>query len=116
MAWGEIIAIRRVALSRLAICSRVRSSWPAWAPVEPLADRRVKWTETPCGVSSVISGSTVGLPGGTRKPMRARQLGIWGLSRLQFFAERRHAAAKSDPGPGRRSDFGGTQARNGPPR
>lgn len=51
---------------------RLRSSWPVWVPAGPLADRRVKCTETPGGASCVISGSTVGLPGGTRNPIRAR--------------------------------------------
>src|SRR3984885_12137992 len=34
---------------------------------------RVKCSDTPDGASSIISGSSVGLPGGTRNPMRARQ-------------------------------------------
>ena len=48
-----------------------------------LADRRLKWTETPAGASSVISGSTVGLPGGTRNPIRALQPVI--VRRLRWF-------------------------------
>jgi hypothetical protein len=38
-----------------------------------LATMRVKCTVTPGGASRIISGSTVGLPGGTRKPMRVRE-------------------------------------------
>jgi hypothetical protein len=34
---------------------------------------RWKCSETPLGANSIISVSTVGLPGGTRKPSRARQ-------------------------------------------
>src|ERR1700744_557004 len=33
---------------------------------------RVKCNDTPRGASSAISGSTVGLPGGTRNPIRVR--------------------------------------------
>jgi hypothetical protein len=33
---------------------------------------RVKCTDTPAGVSAIISGSVVGFPGGTKKPRRAR--------------------------------------------
>src|SRR3954466_13402968 len=39
----------------------------------PRATMRWKCSETPSGASSIISVSTVGLPGGTRKPSLARQ-------------------------------------------
>src|ERR1700733_14279563 len=84
MTWGETIASRRVASSRLAIWLRLRSSWPEWVPAPPLADRRVKWTETPVGASSVISGSTVGLPGGARNPIRVLHPIMTGHLRCAF--------------------------------
>jgi hypothetical protein len=33
---------------------------------------RVKCTDTPGGVNAAISGSTVGLPGGNKNPIRVR--------------------------------------------
>src|SRR5579872_4603571 len=59
-----------------SICAsiiRLRSSWPSGAPGMPRATMRWKCTDTPSGASAIISVSTVGLPGGTRKPSRARQ-------------------------------------------
>jgi hypothetical protein len=45
---------------------------PMMVPVAPRATIREKCTDTPGGAIAVISGSTVGLPGGMRKPRRAR--------------------------------------------
>jgi hypothetical protein len=59
--------------SRWSIIVWLRSAWPASAPGVPLATIRWKCNDTPAGASAVISGSTVGLPGGTRNPSRARQ-------------------------------------------
>src|SRR5688572_23591103 len=56
--------------SRCAIWLRLRSSCPSCEPVLPCATILSKWTVTPGGARRNISGSTVGLPGGTRKPRR----------------------------------------------
>src|SRR3954453_18566330 len=59
--------------SRLSIIARVRWSWLSSAPgTPPPESMRWKCSDTPVGASAIISGSTVGLPGGTMKPSRAR--------------------------------------------
>src|ERR1700733_14276196 len=73
MTFGRTSDSRPMVLSRLAICSRLRSSWPDRLPVTPDATMREKCNETPFGTSAIISGSRVGLPGGTRKPRRDLQ-------------------------------------------
>src|SRR5271169_6086926 len=57
--------------SMLSIIVRLRSLCPSGAPGVPRAIMRLKCKETPFGANIIISGSTVGLPGGTRKPSRA---------------------------------------------
>src|SRR5438067_686992 len=83
MTFGFTIA-RSAAVS--PICSiwlRLRSSWPCNVPVGPCATMREKCTVTPAGAIAIISGSTVGLPGGTRKPSRARRSVIAALQDLR---------------------------------
>src|SRR4051812_21728260 len=59
--------------SRLSIIARVRWSWLSSAPgTPPPESMRWKCSDTPSGASAIISGSTVGLPGGTMNPSRAR--------------------------------------------
>src|SRR5665213_596239 len=72
MTLGRTIASSRTQAGMLSTWLRLRSSWPAWVPAGPSACMRVKCSDTPDGVSSAISGSTVGLPGGTRNPIRVR--------------------------------------------
>src|SRR5690348_2907371 len=52
---------------------RLRWSWPSSEPVVPCAVMRWKCTDTPSGATAIISGSTVGFPGGSRNPNRALQ-------------------------------------------
>src|ERR1043166_5964719 len=72
---------------------RLRSSWPTWLPVAPCATRREKCTLTPAGASAIISGSTVGFPGGTKNPSRARHP-VMGDSFFVGWVEPRACAAK----------------------
>lgn len=62
----------------------------------PLADSHVKRTETPGGTGSVISGSTVGLPGGTRNPIRALNR-IIGFSLNDFQCRLSNAGVSNQP-------------------
>ena len=52
---------------------RLRSLCPESEPGVPRATMRWKCSETPSGAIAIISASTVGFPGGTRKPSLARQ-------------------------------------------
>src|ERR1700675_1540356 len=55
--------------------ARVRSSSPSAPPgsrMSSVGSKRAKWMDTPAGAIRYISGSTVGLPGGTSTPMRPR--------------------------------------------
>src|SRR6267378_8067928 len=70
MTFGATIASSATFSARCAIWLRFRSSWPWCDPAAPCATMRVKCTETCGGASAIISTSTVGFPGGTRKPMR----------------------------------------------
>src|SRR5438309_8546778 len=74
MTFGATMARSATFSGRCAIWLRFRSSWP-WCepgmePEAPCATMRVKCTDTSGGARAIISTSTVGLPGGTRKPMR----------------------------------------------
>src|SRR5258706_13712415 len=70
MTFGATIASSATFSARCAIWLRLRSSWPWCDPAAPCATMRVKCTDTRAGARAIISTSTVGLPGGTRKPMR----------------------------------------------
>src|SRR5437660_2841496 len=107
MTFGATIARSATFSERCAIWLRLRSSWPWCEPAAPCATMRVKCTDTRAGASAIISTSTVGLPGGTRKPMRtgrARGSGCSGSTSL-FGAD---ALLADDPAPARvlRADEG----------
>src|SRR3954454_22158443 len=73
MMSGLTAASSGIPASRLSIIARVRRSWLSSAPgTPPPASMRWKCNDTPSGASAIISGSIVGLPGGTIKPSRAR--------------------------------------------
>src|SRR5712692_3797660 len=71
MTFGATMARSATFSARCAIWLRFLSSWPWCEPAAPCATMRVKCTDTSGGARAIISTSTVGLPGGTRKPMRA---------------------------------------------
>src|SRR6202035_2713364 len=73
MTSGSTDTSRSMLPSILSIIVRVRSSWPSREPVAPRAVMRWKCTDTPSGANAIISGSTVGFPGGSRNPSRALQ-------------------------------------------
>src|SRR5271166_3244937 len=73
MTSGLTIASSSMLPSILSVIMRLRSSCPASEPVAPRAVMRWKCTDTPSGANAIISGSTVGFPGGSRKPSRALQ-------------------------------------------
>src|SRR5271169_4014281 len=73
MTSGSTGASSSMLLSILSIIVRVRSSWPSREPGAPCAAMRWKCTDTPSGANAIISGSTVGFPGGSRNPSRALQ-------------------------------------------
>src|SRR5205823_5690931 len=89
---GSTIASSSTLLSRLSIIIWLRSLCPSSEPPTPRATMRWKCSETPVGANSIISVSTVGLPGGTRKPSLARQpiiAGSLSCSRRELRARRR---------------------------
>src|SRR6202048_681832 len=73
MTSGLTIASNSILPSIFSIIIRLRSSCPSSEPVAPRAVMRWKCTDTPSGAKAIISGSTVGFPGGSRKPNRALQ-------------------------------------------
>jgi hypothetical protein len=73
MMSGLTIASSSAAPSMLSIIERLRSVWPSSEPGVPPATMRWKWSETPWGAIAIISVSTVGFPGGSRKPSLALQ-------------------------------------------
>src|SRR5665213_1012185 len=82
-----------------SIWERLRSSCPSRLPPTPGATIREKCTETPSGAISAISHSIVGLPGGMRKPIRARHPFMRALARLRHqrgLAHHRHNAERGD--------------------
>ena len=60
-------------LSIFSTIERLRSLCPSSEPGVPCATMRWKCSETPSGANAIISGSTVGFPGGTKNPSLARQ-------------------------------------------
>src|SRR5215472_4549083 len=92
MTLGFTIASRAAVSSMCSIWLRLRSSCPWWVPVGPRATIRAKCTDTPGGVIAIISGSTVGLPGGMRKPSRVRHPFITISIRPTLSLEERHRA------------------------
>jgi hypothetical protein len=55
---------------------------PLWRARRTAGNEARKMHDTPCGANCIISGSTVGFPGGTKKPSRARHPIIPGSSRM----------------------------------
>src|SRR5258706_3854278 len=95
MTLGATMASSATFSERCAIWLRLRSSWPWCEPAAPCATMRVKCTVTCGGLMAsdraIISTSTVGLPGGTRKPIRTgRARG----SRLALRQQRREFLAR----------------------
>ena len=70
---GLTIASSSIPLSIFSTIERLRSLCPSSEPGVPCATIRWKCSETPSGAIAIISASTVGFPGGTKKPNLARQ-------------------------------------------
>src|SRR5438105_10777580 len=101
MTSGSTDASSSMLPSILSIIVRVRSSWPWREPGAPYAAMRWKCTDTPSGANAIISGSTVGFPGGSRKPSRA-------LQPIMLFIP-----SSLSPSPPFRGGEGGAPARSG---